>query len=124
MFLYFWECSIILRIGIKCHNTSTFVANSPALLSNPDSHLGKNKLHIYWNFIFPPIYYCFYCGLVFILCGTESTKNISTQYKSYGLVDLYQFLSIKCVLPAQYLNFESNGTPTTKSLLQCLDLLS
>jgi hypothetical protein len=40
----------------------------------------------------------------FILCGTESTKIISTRYKSYGLVDLYQFLHIKCILPAQFLN--------------------
>jgi hypothetical protein len=30
----------------------------------------------------------------FILCGAESTKIISTQYKSYGLIDLYQFLHI------------------------------
>jgi hypothetical protein len=25
------------------------------------AHLGKNMLHIYWNFIFPPINYCFSC---------------------------------------------------------------
>ncbi len=51
------------------------------------------------------------CGLLapcclqhgFILCGTKSTKIISTWYKSYGLVDLYQFLHIKCILPVQFL---------------------
>ncbi len=40
----------------------------------------------------------------FILCGTESTKIISTRYKSYGLIDLYRFLHIKCILPARFLN--------------------
>ncbi len=45
-------------------------------------------------------------GHGFILCGTESTKNMSTCYKSYGLVDLYQFLRIKCILPAWFLNFK------------------
>jgi hypothetical protein len=42
--------------------------------------------------------------LGFIMCRTESTKNISTWYKSYSLVDLYQFLLIKCVLLAKFLN--------------------
>jgi hypothetical protein len=43
--------------------------------------------------------------LVFILCGTESTKNISTRYKTYSLVDLHQLLHIKCILLAQFSNF-------------------
>ncbi len=38
----------------------------------------------------------------FILCGTESTKIISTRYTSYSLVDLYQFLHITCVLLAWF----------------------
>ncbi len=48
----------------------------------------------------------------FILCGTESSKSISTQYKSYSLVDLYQVLHIKCILPARFLNFLFNQSTT------------
>jgi hypothetical protein len=40
------------------------------------------------------------CRHGFMLCGTESIKIISAWYKSYGLVDSYQFLHIKFVLPA------------------------
>ncbi len=56
----------------------------------------------------------------FILCGTESTKIISTWYKSYGLLDLYQFLHIKCVLLAQFLNlpFHHSNTYMTIFYLQ------
>jgi hypothetical protein len=51
-------------------------------------------------------------GHHFILCGTEITKIISTRYKSYGLVDLYQFLRIKCVLPVQFLNLPFHWSTT------------
>ncbi len=51
-------------------------------------------------------------GHGFILCGTKSTKNISTRYKSYGLVDLYQFLLIKCVLLARFLNLPFHQSTT------------
>ncbi len=52
----------------------------------------------------------------FMLCGTESTKNISTRYKSYGIVDLYQFLHRKCVLPVQFLNLPFHQITTYISI--------
>ncbi len=58
-------------------------------------------------------------GHGFILCGTESTKNISTQYKSYGLIDLYQFLHRKCVLPVRCLNLPFHQSTTYISIF-CL----
>ncbi len=37
--------------------------------------------------------------------GQKVPKNISTRCTSYGLIDLYQFLHTKFVLPARFLNF-------------------
>ncbi len=51
-------------------------------------------------------------GHGFILCGTESTKMISTWYKSYSLIDLYWFLHIKCVLLARCSNLTFHQSTT------------
>ncbi len=60
------------------------------------------------------------CQHGFFLCGTESTKIICTWYKSYSLVDLYQFLHMKCILLVQFLNllFHQSTTYITIFCLQ------
>ncbi len=53
-----------------------------------------------------------------MVSSTESTKKNSTQYKSYSLVDLYQFLHIKCILPAQFLNLLFHQSTTYISMFR------
>ena len=60
----------------------------------------------------------------FILCGTQSTKNSPTWYKTYAILDSVSIPTYKKYYAGAIFEFSENNGAPQKSSLPCLDLLS